>query len=306
MNRSLAKICLPLLRGYISRFPDSKGIWRLRRFLQGSVIPSLPTETRATVVTSDGRRFEENIHEPWFFLLMATGRRDPAETALLANLLKPGDCVIDIGANYGWYSTWMAKLVGSSGRVHAFEPTPPTMELLQRNCKANNVEELIAFNRVGLSNAPGKATIHVPAQHGGASLKPYFKAPTTPYEIELITLDSYVESKRLGDVALIKIDVEGSELSAMKGATKLLSSARPPLWMLEISRNASREFGYTPEEMLAFLAQFGYQFCLILEKPRGRLARLDDLLSCKDADNVLCYHPTSKDRVEPMITAKRK
>ncbi|MBK8268073.1 MAG: FkbM family methyltransferase [Planctomycetes bacterium] len=304
MNRSLAKLCLPLLRGYIRRFPDSKGIWRLRRFLQGSVIPSLPPETRASVVTSDGRTFEENIHEPWFFLLMATSRRDPAETALLKNLLKTGDCVIDIGANYGWYSTWMAKLVGPNGAVHAFEPTPPTMELLRRNCDANEVSGLIAFNRVGLSNAPGKATIHVPAQHGGASLKPYFNAPTTPYEIELITLDSYVEKKRLGDVALIKIDVEGSELPAMKGATKLLSAPNPPLWMLEISRNASREFGYTPEEMLAYLAQYGYQFCLILEKPRGRLARLSDLSNCRDADNVLCYHPSSKDRVEKLTVTK--
>lgn len=303
MNPALAKLSLASVRAFIRRFPDARGVSRMRKFVEQRVLPSLPSDMRVTVTTADGRRFEENVHEPWFFMLMMMSRRDPAETALLSNLVDAGDTVIDIGANYGWYSTWLAKLVGPTGRVHAFEPTPTTMALLRRNCAENGLDDRIIFNPVGLSNAPGKATIHVPRQHGGASLKPHYDEPTTQYEITLTTLDDYIASNSVGAVRLIKIDVEGCELAVIQGAGKFLSAPHPPMWLMEVSRLTSKAFGYTSEELLGSLMRYGYRVCRILESPRGKLARLDRPESCGVIENVLCYHESDITRVTAQMIA---
>ncbi|MBX3396086.1 MAG: FkbM family methyltransferase [Phycisphaerae bacterium] len=301
MNPALARFSLAAVRAFIRRFPDARGVSRLRKFIEQHVLSSLPPDMRVTVTTADGRRFEENVHEPWFFMLMMMSRRDPAETALLSKLIDGGDTVIDIGANYGWYATWLARLVGPTGQVHAFEPTPTTMALLRRNCAENHFDDRIVFNPVGLSNAPGKATIHVPRQHGGASLKPHYDEPTTLFEITLTTLDDYISRNAIGKVRLIKIDVEGCELAVIQGAGKLLSTPHPPMWLMEVSRLTSKAFGYTSEELLESLMRYGYHICRILESPRGKLAKLEDPKSCDVVENVLCYHESDRGRVAGLI-----
>ncbi len=292
---------LSMARAYTTRFPDARGVTRLTRLVEMKALPGLPPGTRVTVKTDDGRKFTESVHEAWFLKLMMLARRDPAETCVTKALVRRGDTVMDIGANYGWYTTLMSKLVGSSGQVHAFEAAPTTMELLRRNCKENGVGNEVFLNNVALGSAPGTATIHVPRQHGGASLKPYYDEPTEKHEVPVITLDSYVAEKKLGGVKFVKMDVEGSELAVLKGATSLMKSQHPPIWLMEVSRVASGPFGYTPEELTAYLSDHGYDVCQVLEKPRGRLTPLADVSKCQDADNVIYYPRRNRNAIQSLM-----
>ncbi len=232
---------------------------------------------------------------------MMLARRDPAETAIVEKLVSPGDTVFDIGANYGWYTTLMARLVGPAGRVHAFEAAPPTAELLRRNCEENGVMDRVVLNGIGLSSAPGMATIHVPRQHGGASLKPYYDEPTVQHDIQLTTLDAYLAECTPGRVSFVKLDVEGSEFAILKGAPGLLASAAPPMWLTEVSRVTAAPFGYTPDDVMELMRGFGYSVCRVLEKPRGRLSPLPDVTRCEDGENVVYYPPHARSLIEKLM-----
>lgn len=301
MNSLMAKVFLGAARAYTTRFPDGKGVSRLTRMVESKAIPALPDDAKVTVRTADGRRFTENVHEAWFLKLMMLARRDPAETCVVNALVKRGDTVLDVGANYGWYTTLMSKLVGSSGQVHAFEAAPTTMALLQRNCRENGVGREVTLNNVALGSAPGTVTIHVPKQHGGASLKPYYDEPVAKHDVPMITLDSYLADKKVSGIKLAKMDVEGSELAILKGASTLLKSDSPPVWLMEVSRVASGPFGYTPEELTAYLADHGYEVFQVLEMPRGRLTPLADVSKCQDADNVLYVPRKSRAMVTSLL-----
>ncbi|MFO0973666.1 MAG: FkbM family methyltransferase [Phycisphaerae bacterium] len=301
MSPRRARLALSAARAYTTRFPNARGVSRIMHWVERRIVPALPADQRLTVVTADGRRFDENVHEPWFFNLMMLAARDPAETAVLRRIVRAGDTVIDVGANYGWYATLLARLVGPTGRVHAFEPSPTTMALLRRNCDGNGVTDRITFNAQGLADRPGRATIHVPRQHGGASLKPYYDEPTERFDIELTTLDEYAARAALPTVRVVKLDVEGSEFPIIRGATRLLSAPDGPMLLLEVSRVTAQQFGYTPEEVMGHLAGLRYDIFRVLERPAGRLMPLPDVSRCHDAENVLCCPAVRRAEIEPLL-----
>lgn len=297
----LPGLLLRIARTYTTGFPDARGVSRLMRLVEQYSLPRLRPGTQLTVHTADGRHFTESVHEPWFFKLMMLGRRDPAETAIVEKLVSTGDTVLDIGANYGWYTTLMARLVGPSGRVHAFEAAPTTAELLRRNCEENNVMDRVVLNCIGLGSAPGTATIHVPKQHGGASLKPYYDEPTVKHDIKLTTLDAYTAERAPGPVSFVKLDVEGSEFAILKGARDLLGADAPPMWLTEVSRVTAAPFGYTPDDVMELMRGYGYCVCRVLEKPRGRLSPLSDVTQCEDGENVVYYPPHARLLIEKLM-----
>lgn len=132
-------------------------------------------------------------------------------------LLKPGDVVCDVGANMGYFSTVLSQKVGHAGVVHAFEPNP---EIIPQLLKNTSERKNIIIHKVGLSDSEGLMSLYAPRSYDGnkglASLH-----DTTGEKIanvELITLDE------LGlNPAVVKLDIEGHELQALKGAEKTLA-----------------------------------------------------------------------------------
>ena len=153
------------------------------------------------------------------------------EMVLLPKLLKPSDTVIDIGANRGVYAYTLARF---GARVELFEPNPACAEILASwAAQRPNVY----LHPVALSDHEGSAQLQIPVDEAGvehdssASIEKSDSGQFREHVVPLATLDSY----QFPQVALIKIDVEGHELSVVQGAQKTIASYKPAL-LIEIER----------------------------------------------------------------------
>jgi FkbM family methyltransferase len=192
------------------------------------------------------------------------GLYEPIECYMFAHLVKRGMTVVDAGANVGQYTMLASTLAGPSGQVHAFEPVSKTFDQLEANTRANNLTN-VRLCRAALWCDPttvdlglclsdkGDATYYSISRTGGGSTvrAPGFK------------LDDYVEEHQIGRIDVIKMDIEGSELFALKGMQHVIKHHRP-LLLMEINRPACTRAGYSPEMIWDFLvAEFGYKAWII-------------------------------------------
>jgi FkbM family methyltransferase len=166
----------------------------------------------------------------WIRYEMRTGE---PELSLVGHLMKDSGAVVDVGANAGIYS---AIALQRRRWVAAFEPVPEEATRLRRLIGARGI-----VHQIGLSDYCGKAVLHVPYVNDGvvttrSSLEANVDADLSYRDIEVnvATLDSF----DLSDIAFLKIDVEGHELSVLRGATETIMRSRPNLLVeVEESRN---------------------------------------------------------------------
>jgi FkbM family methyltransferase len=168
--------------------------------------------------------------------------------------------VFDVGANIGQYALLSASRVGQAGRVHAFEPTPETCAELRRNIKLNGFGN-VTVNEAAVSDSVGEASIfyrEADNPGGNTIFDASFGCPSA--QISTLTLDSYVLERGISKVDLIKMDIEGAEVVAFKGARQLLSAKNAPLLVLEVNPLALSFSGSSQQEMLGLLEQCGYHY----------------------------------------------
>ena len=118
-----------LIRSYTFNSPVARGKYRLADIalrLSGK----LPAEI--LVNTKDGRKVLISTRNASYRYMYFTGEYESAITKIFTQIIKPGDVCLDVGANIGWYTTLFQKLVGPTGKVHAFEPVKP---IFDRLCK---------------------------------------------------------------------------------------------------------------------------------------------------------------------------
>jgi FkbM family methyltransferase len=142
---------------------------------------------------------------------------------VLAEHLKPGMTFYDVGSHGGFFALLGAKFVGSAGNVVCFEAHPATAKCCERELQINNITNVALIN-AAVSNAPGTVTFYEGPIPSMASL---VLAQGNAISIPAITLDQVIESHPAPHV--IKMDIEGAEARALKGARKLLTEARPIL-----------------------------------------------------------------------------
>ena len=191
---------------------------------------------------------------------------------LLRRLLKPGMTFVDGGANVGEIALVAAKLVGPSGRIIAFEPMDRFADQFQSNVAANGLQN-VELNRLGLAESRGTAPIFLAesryadgTRHDG--LGTLYKSDVRSHEaatITLVSLDGFLADVGVAPVDLIKLDIEGGELPALKGARNLLEKQRPGI-IIEIGRDTCRSAGYEMQDIFAYLSALGYAFYRIRRK----------------------------------------
>lgn len=158
-------------------------------------------------------------------------------------LVASGDSVIDVGANFGFYTLFLSNLVGNQGQVSSFEPIPLTYEILSNNVKRLSLLNVKLFD-YAISEQEGPGTMVIPkwSDSGGEN---FYQARIRSGEaasgqlqevrVNLKSLDSlFVDHQRT--VAFVKIDVEGHELQVIEGARTLISRSMPAL-LVEVSSN---------------------------------------------------------------------
>jgi FkbM family methyltransferase len=207
-------------------------------------------------------------------------------------MVRRGDVVLDVGANYGEFTVLFSNIVGPRGVVHAFEPVPPTFlalkERITSECKYKNV----VLNNIGLSDANGAFDIHVPSgDFGQASLRrhqvaSWRKGTEEVYSCQLRTLDDYVQENEIRTVNVVKLDVEGAELLMLKGGKTFLTKVKPVLH-LEFYREWTKGFGYSGRELVGFLRSLGYQRFFVAESTPLQNPEVE-LDQSAESINVIC------------------
>ncbi len=193
---------------------------------------------------------------------------------IVQRLIQPGDTVVDAGANIGYVSMLLARWVGPTGRVISFEPVPDTFALLAHNMKALRLAQ-VTPTCAALSSQPGEADMYVPNYESGGEnfYESHLGSASTErserrVRVRITTLDDEIKFS----VRFIKMDVEGHEEEALKGATRILRESRPALF---VEMTDAWEGEGQAARVAAELAKLGYR-PYVLEQGNLRLRRHGD------------------------------
>ncbi len=182
-----------------------------------------------------------------------------AEIKKMLAYLRPGDLAVDIGAHKGAYTHWMARAVGLSGKVEAFEPQPSLASLL-----SERLPRLFIVNTtvhcMALSDHIGSEVLHIPRRGGGtpsATLEQgVYCTEFENLKVPVTTLDEVILNHPFRPLRFVKCDAEGHELEIFRGARKVLSEDGPALLFECEARHHSKE---KMNAVFKLLHEIGYQ-----------------------------------------------
>lgn len=214
-----------------------------------------------------------------------------------------GDIVIDGGAYVGGYATLFSKLVGPNGKVYAFEPNPHMYYLLSRTAEEYSN---IFPQPYALAETEKSVSFYVPIR------KQTWKAGIAPIEdaehiqVQAVSIDSFIERENIHP-DFIKLDVEGYELYVLQGATKLLASSKPPIWLLEAFLDYTKNrFGYSVNEYISFISEkssIAYDFYMIGKHSDGKV--IIPIENLPEKEGVVYYMAAvpewAKERIKSLI-----
>ena len=244
-------LALSTLRGYARVAPTQRGGYRLAR-LARRLVPRQQWQNSFTI--PGGAKFDLDL-STYPDCCMAVGIYELDTLRLLRSLLGAGDHFVDCGANIGYFSFAAAACVGPTGRVDAFEPDPLNRARLEKHLAQNGSPASVHVHPVALTDHAGAATLYHPAQaghnHGEASLFAPAGVQSTPYSVTTARLDEMLDRPP----RLIKMDIEGAELSALKGMTRFLSGANPPMLIIEHNPDSAAAAGHRSGDLLRFLQE---------------------------------------------------
>lgn len=182
----------------------------------------------------------------------------------LCDTLKPGMTFMDVGANLGLHTVLAAKLVGPSGRVFSFEPSRREFERLNENVRLNSMHN-VTTHRCAVSDRGGKVLLTVcDDEFGGFNSIGTVSHPAArdhvshQEEVGSICLDEFVDTNDIGNLDVVKIDVEGAEVLTLKGARKLLSGAASPKVLCELCDLTAAGLGVAACDVRKLLKEYGY------------------------------------------------
>jgi FkbM family methyltransferase len=233
------------------------------------------------------------------------------ELNALRKILKPGQTVLDIGANLGMYALSMARVVGQEGRVIAFEPASSTAALLQQSADLNGFSQIEVDTRgVGVRSGTARLTLDLNPELN--RIEDMTSDPEATDGIETIILTSLddwaAEHGPYTEISLIKIDAEGQELNVIAGAHKLLHT-HSPLILYEIKHGDT-----VNTELVDAFADLGYASYSLAPGPMLLMpwnpALLDgftlNIFCCKadtakqmEQDGILAQHWSSQTPTQP-------
>jgi FkbM family methyltransferase len=188
---------------------------------------------------------------------MNFGAYEPVDFAMVRALMPSGGTFMDVGANIGWYSLHIA-VRDPAARVLALEPVPASFRWLQAAVALNGVSN-VECHQLAVGERSGTTVLYVdPSIAGAASAAPSEHTETADaVECSVVTLDAFVAEHAV-TLDFLKLDIEGGELAALRGASRLLASQRPIVFG-EMLRKLARPFGYHPNDIIALMAEHGYE-----------------------------------------------
>ncbi|MGH3614024.1 MAG: FkbM family methyltransferase [Pseudonocardia sp.] len=274
---------------------------RITRWLGRKAFAAGPSVAPTTWWTD--RWGSQLLLNPFYFLdanIIAFGCHDPSMHRFIENHVKPGMTCFDVGANVGVVALHLARRVGLSGSVHAFEPVSSIRRRLTENTERNGLSTTVKIHPAALSNGSGRAVMAVADEtatnQGQASLvnsdNPQLVIST---EITTITIDEFVESNGVDRLDFLKVDIQGAELLLLEGGSRVFTELSPQI-LMEVSPEDLGGMGKNSRDLLEAVEAYGYRIYELDSRGwPGRPVHAQDVPADYYAANVVCI----KDRSGP-------
>jgi FkbM family methyltransferase len=213
------------------------------------------------------------------------------QLALLDRFLRPEMVFVDVGANVGEQTVFAAKRL-TRGRVIAFEPTSSVYDSLMENIALNGFGNVTVV-KAGLGERPGELPIYTAVtrradgtvNEGVPTLYRTAERGTFVENVPILRFDDFAAQQGLTRLDVMKIDVEGAEMTVLKGAAESIRRHRP-LIIVEVHEGTSRAAGYSPQALLDYVRQLGYRFEGLLSDGSTRPFTESELAGFRD---VICF-----------------
>jgi FkbM family methyltransferase len=198
---------------------------------------------------------------------------EPHLTQWFERTLQPGWVVVDGGANVGYYSVLASRAVGASGRVFAFEADPTNFGYLVRNLELNHCSNVHPICRA-LSDRAGTFSFQRHRYRAEGHLTEGEKPGPGTITVEACRLDDFLASQGVSSVHAMKLDIEGGEPAALRGAAQTIARSPELRVVVEYNRRALSRGGRNESEFFATLLRLGFTRARSLEVP-GPLIRIE-------------------------------
>jgi FkbM family methyltransferase len=220
-------------------------------------------------------------------LARVLGCYEVSKMAAVKRFVKPGGVFIDAGGNKGDFALLAAMLTGKEGKVVCFEPEPNNCDWIKQSIMLNGYQN-VALQEVALSNYNGTAQLNIGRNSGEHTLLRNQRGRNFgAITVRTATLDSSLESLAVTTVNVMKVDVEGAEMSVLKGARGTLL-ANPQITLLI---DIHPFLGVDPVEVCGFLSELGfclYSMALPFNKPIENQTNLHELLAYRRFSGIDC------------------
>lgn len=250
------RVCLLQMIGWATRsFPRCRGRWRLIRWLDrhDAWFDSLGWQEITVPNIGKIKVFPGEFIGRCLFLY---GTYEDELADIFRRIIRPGDNVVDIGANIGFFTLLASRLCGAQGRVVSIEASPEIFEVLKHNVQINECANVSLHScAVGAENGAIQFYLAPKENLGMGSLRPMHEDGVRKMVVPLRRLDDLEMLPQ--PIKLIKIDVEGAEPLVLKGACQLLERDRPFI-ALELTDEFSRQLGTSAQEAVELLKRYGY------------------------------------------------
>lgn len=218
-------------------------------------IPGLPTAPQLYVHGEQDQFVSKALRENFIW--------EPYETRLLLAALSQGDAFLDIGANLGYFSVVAAQKVGPTGRVFAFEPDPDNCRALRASVQLNGFTSIVEVVEAALADQAGEARLYLCEDNLGDHQIYAGEPGRESVPITLLNGADFLRG-RLAQLALVKIDTQGSEYQVVVGLLPFLAAlARPPRMIIELTPWSLREARASGRALIDQLASLQLPFWII-------------------------------------------
>ncbi|MDR1375690.1 MAG: FkbM family methyltransferase [Holosporaceae bacterium] len=234
-----------------------------------------------TIDWIDGLKLKIYPGNEIFRAIFVRGIYDPNLLVVVNALLQKGSVFIDVGANMGCFSLLASKVVGKEGKIFALEPSSRDFNRLVDNVKINHLQRIIHPLRLAVSGKVGPVKLSVACEERSAlnTIGEFSFSGVEKVDMEDVnstTIDKFMQGKRLNRLDVLKLDIEGSEVEALRGAANTIERWRPAI-VLGINPATLKACGSSIEKLQEILKKFKYKIYKISEVPIFALEEVSDM-----------------------------
>lgn len=272
---------------YLNRFPLRDG----KAYFYERLHPGLmPPERMVTISLDRSFRLKLDLQDIEQRKIYFFGHyHERYEAKIIDSLLEQGEVFWDIGANIGYFTLAAASVLKNRGQIVSFEPARVAYERLKDNISLNYFNNILIY-KLAVTDKSGEGVLYLSGDvaDSGANLFHPGKDQTLQEICETVSLDRFSQEQGLQAPDFIKMDVEGAELAALKGAENILANSRP-LLLIEMEEKTLKAAGTDKSAIARLLGSYGYQAAFLR---KGRWYATREVNGIKGR-NLLWFDPAS-------------